>query len=189
MSSHHVVREKQEPALLVLSLEHITDDELGQLLEWSPTVIAPPAIAEQLDVYDIKIDYVIADEGMVISQSDVRVIVNDGWPLLQTGLHFLISQGYPAVNIIADEFDLNTYQTYAGQIDFVVFFDQKKIYPIASGFSKWKPANEIIEIVGPEVEMLEEGLAPLTHNQYKTTRDGFFKIQFSEPCLFIAEAY
>ena len=39
MSSHHIVREKQEPALLVLGLDDFPDELLGQLLEWSPTVI------------------------------------------------------------------------------------------------------------------------------------------------------
>ena len=39
MSSHHIVREKQEPALLVLGLNNFSTELLGQLLEWNPTVI------------------------------------------------------------------------------------------------------------------------------------------------------
>ncbi|MFD2144372.1 hypothetical protein [Mucilaginibacter antarcticus] len=42
MSSHHIVREKQEPALLVLGLDGFDEEQLGQLLEWSPTLMAPP---------------------------------------------------------------------------------------------------------------------------------------------------
>ena len=56
MSSHHVVREKQEPALLVLGLDGFDDELLGQLLEWSPTVITTQQIAERLNAYGIKID-------------------------------------------------------------------------------------------------------------------------------------
>jgi len=55
MSSHHVVREKQEPALLVLGLGNFPDELLGQLLEWSPTVIATPQTAEELVVKGIKV--------------------------------------------------------------------------------------------------------------------------------------
>jgi hypothetical protein len=39
MSSHHFVRDQQEPALLILALEAFTYDSLGELLEWVPTVI------------------------------------------------------------------------------------------------------------------------------------------------------
>ena len=61
MSSQRIVRAKQEPALLILSLNNFGDEELGQLLEWSPTLIATPAVAEQLVVYGIKVDLIIAN--------------------------------------------------------------------------------------------------------------------------------
>jgi thiamine pyrophosphokinase len=61
MSSHHIVREKQEPALLVLGMDNFSDELLGQLLEWSPTVIATEIMAEKLNANGIKIDCVIVD--------------------------------------------------------------------------------------------------------------------------------
>ena len=57
MSSHHIVREKQEPALLVLGLDNFPDELLGQLLEWSPTVITTSQTAEKLVVNGTKIDW------------------------------------------------------------------------------------------------------------------------------------
>ncbi|RZK41505.1 MAG: thiamine pyrophosphokinase, partial [Pedobacter sp.] len=39
MSSHHIVREKQEPALYIHQLGNFDEEKLGQLLEWSPTVL------------------------------------------------------------------------------------------------------------------------------------------------------
>lgn len=54
MSSHHIVREKQEPALLVLSMDAFDEEMLGQLLEWSPTVICSTGTAEKLDASGIK---------------------------------------------------------------------------------------------------------------------------------------
>jgi thiamine pyrophosphokinase len=187
MSSHHIVREKQEPALLVLGLNEFTDEELGQLLEWSPTVIAGPLAAEQLTVYDIKIDYIVGEADSGLLQSHVKLIPNEGQAVLEAAFRFLLAQGYPAVNVVADEFEVDTYQAYAGQIDWVVFCNRQKIYPIQSGFSKWKPAGELIEVISPGAELLEEGLAPLTRNQYQTTRDGFFKLTFKQPYLIIAE--
>ncbi|MEB0250004.1 thiamine pyrophosphokinase, partial [Mucilaginibacter sp. 5B2] len=72
MSSHHIVREKQEPALLLLSLDNFSEELLGQLLEWSPTVIATPLIAEQMNSYEIKIDIIVADEIDKTLQSYIR---------------------------------------------------------------------------------------------------------------------
>jgi thiamine pyrophosphokinase len=74
MSSHHIVREKQEPALLVLGLNNFSEELLGQLLEWSPTVITTPLVAEQINIYEIKIDIIIADEIDESLQSDVKLI-------------------------------------------------------------------------------------------------------------------
>lgn len=74
MSSHHIVREKQEPALLVLGVDNFSEELLGQLLEWSPTVITTPHTAEKLDTFGIKVDWVITDGEEGVSQSDVKLM-------------------------------------------------------------------------------------------------------------------
>ena len=65
---------KQEPALLVIGLDNFPDELLGQLLEWSPTVIATPETAEKLAAYGIKIDWVIADCTGEVFQSDIKLL-------------------------------------------------------------------------------------------------------------------
>ena len=39
MSSHHIVRERQEPALLITDVYSIDPELVGQLLEWSLSLI------------------------------------------------------------------------------------------------------------------------------------------------------
>ena len=39
MSSHHIARDDQEPALIIANGEMCSQELLGQLLEWSPLVI------------------------------------------------------------------------------------------------------------------------------------------------------
>jgi thiamine pyrophosphokinase len=51
-----------------------SEELLGQLLEWSPTVITTPLVAEQINAYEIKIDAIIADELDEVLQSDVKQI-------------------------------------------------------------------------------------------------------------------
>jgi thiamine pyrophosphokinase len=189
MSSHHIVREKQEPALLVLGLNHFTEEDLGQLLEWSPTLIASPPVAEQLNIYGIKVDYVITGNEADIEQSDVKLINPEAKTWLQAALAHLVAQAYPAVNIVTDELDLQTFETYAKQINLVIFYKQQKIYAITSGFRKWKPAGETIMVLNSNSPINTEGLQQVSPQQYETTMDGFFTLKFEDPYLFVAEAY
>jgi thiamine pyrophosphokinase len=187
MSSHHVVREKQEPALLVLGLDDFPEELLGQLLEWSPTVIATPQTAEKLVVNGIKIDWIITNGAEDILQSDVKLMSCGDDNLTDAALKYLTSYEYPAVNIITDALKLKDYEHFADKIDLVIFNDHKKIYPVNPGFSKWKPAGEIIELLSPANKLDFNGLEKIKENQYKTTDDGFFTLRFEEPFLFIAE--
>lgn len=189
MSSHHIVREKQEPALLILSLTHFSDEELGQLLEWSPTVLTTSITAEQLAVYGIKIDYVVGDNNPVLEQTHVKTIPSSNQTELEAALNFLSAQGYPAVNILTDELDLPVYERYAFLINVVIFYRGQKIYPIASGFRKWKPAGEVITLMTTGTDFQIHGLISISPQQYRTLQDGFFSLQFAEPYVFIAEEY
>jgi thiamine pyrophosphokinase len=187
MSSHHIVREKQEPALLVLGMEHFTDELLGQLLEWSPTLITTPGTAEKLTVSGIKIDVIV---GSAVEpedlQSDVKYIRASDNNYTVAALTYLISNNYPAVNVVTDEFLLDDYVAFADKINLVIYCGNQKIYPVISGFSKWKPADEVIELMST-VPVKTTGLENIAPSQYKTTADGFFNLQFAAPFIFIAE--
>jgi thiamine pyrophosphokinase len=187
MSSHHVVREKQEPALLVLGLDGFDNELLGQLLEWSPTVITTQQTAERLNAYGIKIDWMITSGNDEDLQSDVKLMSPGDDNLTDAALKYLVSYEYPAVNIVTDELNLKDYEHFANQIDLVIFNNQHKIYPINPGFRKWKPEGEIIELLSPATLLKYSGLEQIKDHQYKTTADGFFSLHFDEPFLFIAE--
>ena len=187
MSSHHVVREKQEPALLVLGLDGFDDELLGQLLEWSPTVITTPLTAEKLNSYGIKIDWIITDGGDEIEQSDVKLMSANNHNLAEAALKHLTAYEYPSVNIVTDELNLRYYESYAAQINIVIFNNGKKIFPVSPGFSKWKPAGDVIEILGDAKNLETTGLEKTGDNLYKTVSDGLFTLRFDGPFLFIAE--
>lgn len=187
MSSHHIVREKQEPALLVLGLDNFDDEQLGQLLEWSPTLIATPLIAEQLNAFGIKIDGILTDESGEDLQSDIKHLPVGDNTIITAALNYLITQGYPAVNIVTDEFELKDYLYFADKINLVIFYHQQKIYAINSGFNKWKPGGERVEILSPTNNLKTSGLEKMGDNEFKTSADGFFSFEFNAPLIFIAE--
>lgn len=187
MSSHHIVREKQEPALLVLGLNNFSPELLGQLLEWSPTVIATQQTAPLLHHSGIKIDWVIAAKGYKPMQRDIRVMPAGSDTLAEAALKYLVTNGYPAVNIITDDLQLKDYLFFTDKINLVIFHNNRKIYPINSGFSKWKPAGEFIEVLTHPHELHVNGLEPIGNNRFKTTHNGFFSLKFDHAMLFIAE--
>jgi thiamine pyrophosphokinase len=187
MSSHHIVREKQEPALLVLGLDHFPEELLGQLLEWSPTVITTPLTAEKLNTLGIKVDWVISNGEEGIGQSDVKLMApgDNRWEV--TALNYPIANHYPAVNVITDEPAFDDLLNYAGKIDLVIFQGHQKIYAINSGFSKWKPAGEEIRVLNSTKGLNYTGLEQTNPGSFKTTHDGFFTLSFDQPFLWVAE--
>ncbi|HEY8930947.1 MAG TPA: thiamine pyrophosphokinase [Mucilaginibacter sp.] len=187
MSSHHVVREKQEPALLVLGLDNFDDELLGQLLEWSPTVIATPQTAEKLLSYGIKIDWLITNGTTEIEQSDVKLMHITDSNLVYAALQHLTGYGYPAVNIIANEFRFHDYTPFVSQINLVILNGNQRIFPITSGFSKWKPAGEIIWLLKPVTGLETSGLEQIDESRFQTIADGIFSLHFQEPFVFIGE--
>ncbi|MBW4888609.1 thiamine pyrophosphokinase [Mucilaginibacter sp. HMF5004] len=187
MSSHHIVREKQEPALLVLGLANFTDELLGQLLEWSPTVMVTADTAEQLNAMGIKVDVVIEGDNAEL-QSDIKTIPAKGDSLAVAALQYLIGNKYPAVNIITDEFAVGDYLPYISNINIVIYHKGQKIYPVHNGFSKWKPAGETINVLNNTGRLNVTGLDPINESEYTTTHDGFFTLQFDAPFLLISES-
>ena len=189
MSSHHIVREKQEPALIILSAQNFEEEYLGQLLEWSPTVLVAENVIEEVQSLGIKIDIIVSRNiNYQSSQENVKIIFSES-DTLEDGLKHLIAEGYPAVNIIGNHFETKDYLFYADLIDLVIFDQDKKIYPIKSGFSKWKSEGEDIYIFN--LESIQEfsfaGLKKVDPDRFKTEKDGFFSLTFQQPQIFIAE--
>lgn len=188
MSSHHIIREKQEPALLVLGMDSFDDELLGQLLEWSPTVMVTQEVGEKLNAYGIKVDWIITDNIDGDVQSDVKILPVNEDTIISTALKYLTANNYPAVNVVTDEFALHDYLPYADKINLVIFYNNKKIYPVTSGFSKWKPAGEIIELFSAPTNLQFTGLDVLSDTTFKTRQDGLFTLQFNEPYIVVAES-
>jgi thiamine pyrophosphokinase len=187
MSSHHIVREKQEPALLVLGLNNFDDEQLGQLLEWSPTLMATPIVAEQLNSLGIKLDWIITNDANSDLQSDIKQLPVGDETVVTAALKHLTAQGYPALNIVTDEFNLTDYLPFADKLNLVIFHQQEKIFGVKSGFSKWKPAGESIRLLSSPQKLETTGLEQTRELTYQTISDGFFTLYFSENLLFIAE--
>lgn len=187
MSSHHIVREKQEPALLIMSLDGFENENLGQILEWSPTVMVHEAIYELVDSMALKVDAVVTKDSHFNTQESTRLILTDTEPI-EDVLKFLVAEQYPAVNIITNQFVLKDYVLFVDDLDIVVFIGNKKIFPVRSGFSKWQPAGEEIQLLHEVHNLHTSGLVNVEEPIMKTEKDGFYSLSFDQPFIFISES-
>lgn len=186
MSSHHVVREKQEPALLIMSLSGFDEENFGQLLEWSPTVIVDEAVYEQVEEAGIKIDAVVTSNKEFAVQHSTRLILTSGSPLADA-LKFLVGEQYHAVNVIDTTFSLKDYALFVEHISLTIFSEGKKIFTVRPGFSKWQVGGQIIELMHEVQHLKASGVDFLDEHLLVTQKDGFYCLSFDQPFAFIAE--
>ncbi|MRX47578.1 thiamine pyrophosphokinase [Pedobacter puniceum] len=188
MSSHHIIREKQEPALFILNMSGFDEEYLGQLLEWSPTVIVHAAIYDHVVSLGIKIDVVVSKEDVSFAlQEHIKIIPCGDDDVTTAVLKYLVAHEYPSVNIITNTFLAKDYLFFVDYLDLVVFADSKKMFPVKPEFSKWKPAQENIYILQEAVQLSTKGLNLISNNHYQTEKDGFYSLSFQQPFIFIAE--
>lgn len=186
MSSHHIVRDKQEPALLIMDLNGFDHENLGQLLEWSPTVLVNEPLYEAVDSMGIKIDGIISKDMASSLQLKTFVIHTEDTPL-QDALKYLAGEQYPSVNVITTTFRLKDYALFAERINLVVLTPGKRIFGIKPGFSKWQRAGEKIGILSEVKHLGTQGLIKLDDHSYQTGKEGFYSLSFDQPFIFISE--
>lgn len=185
MSSHHIIREKQEPALYIHELGEFNEEYLGQLLEWSPTLIVNDAVYEKVISMGLKVDAVVNSSGQHAFQENTKIIeVKTGE--LDAVLDFLIAEKYQAVNVIDTKSNLRELGSYVSGINIVVFTATEKAYAIKSGFKVWKPKGSIFKI---EVISYFEtsNLKQEENGDFVVLNDGFVEFSFTTEYLFISE--
>ena len=105
---------------MVLGLDTFNEELLGQLLEWSPTVIATIGVAEKLGSMGIKVDGILANEVPIYTpQSDVKYLPTAGRSPLNAAMQFLLAEKYGAVNIVVDDINLQHIEVFVPDINIV----------------------------------------------------------------------
>lgn len=185
MSSHHIIREKQEPALYIHDLGSFDEEYLGQILEWSPTLIVNGAIYEKVISLGLKVDVVLNSVDGLFPQENTKSIIGPG-DEYNTVLNYLISEKYPAVNIIDTDKKLADLSFYLPKINIVLFTPAEKSYAIKSGFSVWKPAGSIFLI--DVVSYFEAtNLRQQEEREFEVVKDGFVEFTFATEYVFLSE--
>lgn len=168
MSSHHIVKEKQEPALIIANGETCSEDLLGQLLEWSPFVLVLDGAIDRVLERGIKIDVLFGDFDRM--KDDLEELKTQQYPMeiiyapdqektdLEKAIEFLIERDFPAANIVwatgkrADHTMVNiaNLPKYSDQIKLKIIDDHSCIFPILplpNIFKKWYKKGSIISLM------------------------------------------
>jgi len=177
MSSHHIVKEKQEPALYLHDLGNFDEEYLGQILEWSPTLIVNGAIYEKVLSLGLKVDVILNPVEGIAPQENTRSIIGPG-DEYNTVMNYLISEKYPAVNVIDEDKKLADLAFYLSRINIVLFNSTEKSYAVKTGFSVWKPAGSIFLI--DVVSYFEaNNLMQKDERVFEVVKDGFVEFSFT----------
>lgn len=185
MSSHHIVKEKQEPALYIDKLGNFNEELLGQLLEWSPTLLVNADEYEKAISLGLKVDIIVGAEDATETQENTLFILA---PIdrLQAAIAYLVSEKYSAVNSIGNVSTFDDVDHFLPTINLVLFTETLKSYAVKPGFSIWKPAGTMFKI--DVISYFETGnLKPAANGDFEVIKDGFVTFDFATDYLFLSE--
>ena len=164
MSSHHIVRDDQEPALIIANGAECSRELLGQLLEWSPLVIVLDSAIDRAITLEIKIDVLLGDFDRNFDANYYKEIQ---YPIeiihtpdqnktdLEKAFDYLIQRKIPAVNVVwatgkrADHTitNLTTLAQYREKLKIVILDDHSKVFLLPKKFEKWYTKNTPISLI------------------------------------------
>ncbi|ESU21338.1 thiamine diphosphokinase [Flavobacterium cauense R2A-7] len=164
MSSHHIVRDDQEPALIIANGAACSPELLGQLLEWSPFVIVLDSAIERVLELEIKVDVLLGDFDRGFNP---QYYLEKQYPLeivhtpdqnktdLEKAFDYLIEKGHKAVNVIwatgkrADHTitNITNIVRYREHLKIVILDDHSKIFLLPKHFQKWYTKDSIISLI------------------------------------------
>lgn len=164
MSSHHIVRDDQEPALIIANGEACSLELMNQLLEWNPLVIVLDSAIKRVIELNIKIDVLIGDfdrefDAMKYKELqypiDIIHIKDQNSTDLEKAFKFLINRNIPMVNVIwatGKRMDhtlgnVTCLPKYNDSLKIVILDDYSRIFLLPKTFKKWYTKDTILSLV------------------------------------------
>jgi thiamine pyrophosphokinase len=219
MSSHHIVRDDQEPALIIANGAECSTELLGQLLEWSPVVIVLDSAMERVVDLGIKVDVLLGDfdhdfnpEIYKEKQFPLEIVhtPNQDKTDLEKAFDYLIEKGHKAVNVIwatGKRIDhtlhnLTIAAAYQQQLKIVFLDDHSKAFLLPKKFQKWYAKDTILSLIpiGTVENITTQNLFYPLENEnlqlgYRTgssnhvSNDGIVTIEYEKGDLLLMECF
>lgn len=186
MSSHHFVKEGQEPALLIAGL--VSFESAKGLLEWAPLIMVTAPVLDMVLAWGIKVDIVIAEPGGVDS---VRELIGDTFPVeivvCDPGEHLVtraLREENREVNIITDHAGqlLPAINKFLTSAHVAIFENNSKWTFHTKYFKKWVPAGAVFYLYATcQDQQFSVTGAVWEGDDYRAKQDGNVQFQSEFP--------
>jgi thiamine pyrophosphokinase len=164
LSSHHIVRDDQEPALIIANGASCDPELLEQLLKCSPLVIVLDSAMERVMKLNIKVDVLLGDFDR---DFDANYYKEHQYPIeivhtpdqsktdLEKAFDYLYERKITAVNVVwatgkrTDHTitNLTNIVRYREKLKIVILDDHSKVFLLSKKFEKWYTANTPISLI------------------------------------------
>lgn len=189
MSSHYIIRDDQEPALLLYDIAAIKEEAVFSLLEWNPLVIAYESAIGFILHNRIKIDAVIINN---LNEEDIYTLLEAQRPfdILQIKnlgdnlKEYLSFRGMHALDIIG-EFGTHTLRL-ANKIQKLfpvnIFSGNVKYIHAQNSYRKWSSPGRGFKINSVDNKNLEtSNLNMIESGIYVVDHEGAIEVKSSHP--------
>jgi hypothetical protein len=203
MSSHHIVRDEQEPALIIHRMDQFPYEVLGSLLEWSPTLLCCGPALEHVIAQGIKIDVAIVPfesrehmQQQLADQEPVKVLTLSHPDYLSSGMQVLVAQKHTAVNVITSEKLIHEVvdlcEQFAGLLQVSVWTEENRYTIINnSSFKKWFPSGVSLSFYATEdhatLSVKSEGNEQIEAEEVMLSSEGSLEVTCDKPPFVMVE--
>jgi hypothetical protein len=177
MSSHHFVKEGQEPAIFIT--EPLSLELIEPLLEWAPLVMVTDAVIDDAIRWGFKIDVVVAQTASqeiiadkMAAQIPFKIIpYQDEKNSVIAGFDYLLSQHQQAVHVISSSPEIfSTIHDFITRLDVTILDESAKwSYSKNGEYKKWLPLASRIKLKRSVEKQV------LTFHLLKEDNDGIFE--------------
>jgi hypothetical protein len=196
MSSHHFVKEGQEPALCIL--DNVSFATAKSFLEWAPKILVIDTALEAILTWGIKVDVVLLKPGsanrfaalLELNQPLEILHCPFGQEAIRTVLDYFLKHGQYDVNIMV--FSASQYvpliAPFTESMNIVLYENQSKWTFHTKNFRKWVPKDTSFHIFATQTEqqVASSGLFNDGRN-YITESDGIVTFNSETPFWVIEE--
>ena len=189
MSSHHIVRDEQEPALFVIDPEMVDFEIISELLEWNPVLCVGEKSLDFIANKGVKIDVAFCSgetlafiEEKLTSQEPVRVVAIDT-DFIPAVIHYLSEKGHKTVSLIMQPQTCHDFYP----VEIIFYHQNQKTYYLQNQlWRKWLAKGTQL-FFDYDKNMEVKNLIFKGNNVFETVSDGIVEILHPEGGFWLSE--
>ncbi len=190
MSSHHIIRDEQEPPVLVFQINN-NWQELSEILGWSPILLINPILKEAFELRQTKIDGYLSEESNSTDAGEKDLVYKDS-EFVESMLSWVDTKNCTALNIFCnDDFMMDLFLQLKSKLLLIpiIFFTENGKYILKpnSKFKKWYPEKFRLNILNEDIISIQN--LKQDSGEYSVEKEGFVIIEVAGNLVLIKERH